>query len=127
MSHNFVPGDVVRIGKGKVEYTVFEVQSASEGSVTVQSNNTGKVQDVEVSRLSMVKANNVIEAPVVLTLEQILELASAHEFVVVLNGNRLEGFKSFDSAAFYQSRQTFDTAEIVNVSEGRVVTRRTNA
>lgn len=56
MSHNFVHGDIVRIGKGKVEYTVAEVQTAPDGSVTVQSNNTGKFSDVEVSRVTMVQA-----------------------------------------------------------------------
>lgn len=56
MSHNFVYGDIVRIGKGKVEYTVAEVQTAPEGSVTVQSNNTGKFSDVDAERVTMVQA-----------------------------------------------------------------------
>jgi len=64
MSHNFVYGDIVRVGKGKVEYTVAEVQTAPEGSVTVQSNNTGKFSDVEASRLTMVQAFVPLSAPV---------------------------------------------------------------
>lgn len=56
MSHNFVHGDIVRVGKGKVEYTVAEVQTAPEGSVTVQSNNTGKFSDVEASRLTLLRS-----------------------------------------------------------------------
>lgn len=48
--------DTVRIGKGKVEYTVYGV---SGEWVTIASVNTGKVQNVHVLRLVVVKRAEV--------------------------------------------------------------------
>jgi hypothetical protein len=52
-------GDVVRIGKGKVEYTVDNVQSEQYGQVLIKSQNTGKTQLVELDRLTPVKVATV--------------------------------------------------------------------
>lgn len=54
MSFNI--GDVVRIGKGKVEYTVDNVQPENYGQVLIKSKNTGKTQLVETDRLTLVEA-----------------------------------------------------------------------
>lgn len=60
MSFNI--GDVVRIGKGKVEYTVFDAPAAA-GFTVVQSNNTGKVSEAETDRLTLVTAaRNAVHA-----------------------------------------------------------------
>lgn len=51
--------DIVRIGKGKVEYVVVNVTDLNElgtGAVTVESKNTGKVQVVEQARITIVRS-----------------------------------------------------------------------
>lgn len=53
---SFNNGDIVRVGKGKVEYTVFD-SPAAEGFTSVQSNNTSKVSEVETGRLTLVHSD----------------------------------------------------------------------
>ncbi len=50
---NFNIGDVVRIGKGKVEYVVAQTDA---DNTTVESLNTGKAQVVETARLTLLRA-----------------------------------------------------------------------
>lgn len=52
----FKRGDVVRIGKGKVEYTVTLLTCSGADMVEIESHNTGKRQDVETSRLTLITA-----------------------------------------------------------------------
>jgi hypothetical protein len=54
MSFNL--NDVVRIGKGKVDYTVTLLTCSGPDMVEIESHNTGKRQDVEISRLTLVSA-----------------------------------------------------------------------
>lgn len=51
---SFRKGDIVRIGKGKVEYTVEYGETV--GMIHVQSHNTGKSQAVDPARLVLVEA-----------------------------------------------------------------------
>lgn len=53
MSHNFVHGDIVRIGNGKVEYVV---SRTDVDNTTVESMNTGKAQVVDTQRLTLLRA-----------------------------------------------------------------------
>jgi hypothetical protein len=62
MSFNI--GDVVRIGKGKVEYTVDNVQPENYGQVLIKSNNTGKTQLVETDRLTLVHSDFLSDAEI---------------------------------------------------------------
>lgn len=55
----FNKGDVVRVGKGKVEYTV--VGRYVKGQVSVQSHNTGKFAEYPAEKLVLVKAAEDIE------------------------------------------------------------------
>lgn len=50
---NFHKGDTVRVGKGKVEYTVWETQR--DGQVTIQSNNTGKFSTYQPGKLILIE------------------------------------------------------------------------
>lgn len=70
MSFNI--GDSVRIGKGKVEYTVRGYNA--DGSVNVESNNTGKTQLVDTDRLTLVHAA-VTAMPEKLTDDEIQAIA----------------------------------------------------
>jgi len=150
MSHNFVYGDIVRIGKGKVEYTVAETQTAPEGSVTVQSNNTGKFSDVESERLTMVQAivpqdaelkrtESIANArPAKVTVPEFyntdgaalaaweVELLAPEgpgDVLLVLD-DKVTRYKTFDTAAFRLSRAkgTYRTAGIVQ--DGKYSVRR---
>lgn len=51
---NFRKGDIVRIGKGKVEYTV--LSDVTTSGADVESHNTGKAQTVDAGRLVLVKS-----------------------------------------------------------------------
>lgn len=55
----FTKGDTVRVGKGKVEYTVLD--AVKDGTQGVESHNTGKVTLVDPARLVLVKAAEDIE------------------------------------------------------------------
>ncbi len=57
---NFNIGDVVRIGKGKVEYVVSKIVNEPNDlgtyAVEVESMNTGKAQTVEAGRLTLLRS-----------------------------------------------------------------------
>lgn len=111
MSHNFVSGDVVRIGNGKVEYTVEEVYPGDV--VKVRGGKNNRAQDVEASRLTMVKANVALEELSLSTHNTIAETLEDGVFVLI-DGEEPVRFKSFDSAAFHVSRNhTYRFATIV--------------
>lgn len=53
---NFNIGDVVRIGNGKVEYVVASHPTDLKDKTTVESLNTGKAQDVDTARLTLLRS-----------------------------------------------------------------------
>lgn len=57
---SFPVGTTVKVGSGRVEYTVFNAP-AKEGFTAVQSNNTGKVTEVETSRLKLAESQHASE------------------------------------------------------------------
>jgi hypothetical protein len=59
---SFNNGDVVRIGKGKVEYTVRGINV--DGSVNVESNNTNRVQPVDPAKLTLIHSDFVSDAEI---------------------------------------------------------------
>jgi hypothetical protein len=121
---SFNNGDIVRVGKGKVEYTVFPAPAA-EGFTAVQSNNTGKVSEVETSRLVLVHSDWISDAdvadavdftampvPVAIPANEVMapwEIELLHPvtdgrpFLLTVDGDTV-GFRSFERAAFELSR-----------------------
>jgi hypothetical protein len=54
--NQFNIGDIVRIGKGKVEYRVLDIGSAFDGVQSIESLNTGKVTQVHPSKFVLVSS-----------------------------------------------------------------------
>jgi len=69
----FNVGDVVRIGNGKVEYVVASLPTDLKDKTTVESMNTGKAQDVDTSRLTLLRAADTDPMNVPQTLDTPVE------------------------------------------------------
>lgn len=133
MSHNFVSGDVVRIGKGTVEYDVEKVEG---DNITVRGGKANRAQTVEASRLTLVKAvfANVdgsqdigeeiaegVYGPV--AEENVISLSTHNHMApalpaagifLLIDAEEPVEYKSFDAAAFALSRNhTYYVATIV--------------
>lgn len=124
MSNTFNVGDIVRIGKGKVEYEVTTPEAA--GTVDLKSLNSGKTSGaVEVSRLTLVPhasveaiedaiAQGAQDTNVTVTLDvgdealqvweaELLAPQGDGEFLLTLDGV-VTRERTFDTAAFKLSR-----------------------
>lgn len=123
----FNVGDIVRIGKGKVEYTV---EASYPGDVfKVRGGKSNRAQDVEASRLVLVKS---FEAPVenerlegverLATWELELYGTTEKPYVLEIDGKGVE-YKSFDAAAFALSRHTVRSYAAIYKGGKRLVER----
>jgi hypothetical protein len=141
MSYN--TGDVVRIGKGKVEYTVFAHPDTPVNHTRVSSHNTGKGSFVETAKLTLVTAApvaapiavvetvpDVTASPVekilaVWEVELITSTDDTRRFVLLVD-NVPTLFKSFGAAAsalVIHKRNGFNHAAIDH-NGVRLVTRK---
>jgi len=81
---NFNIGDVVRIGKGKVEYVVSKIVNEPNElgtyAVEVESMNTGKAQVIEASRLTLLRSADTEPMNVPLSASESVEEASQDAF-----------------------------------------------
>jgi hypothetical protein len=129
----FITNDVVRVGKGKVEYTVVEDSNADV--TRVQSLNTGKVSEVETSRLVFVRGGargphapaealdlavgvetpEIKDIPTVVILAQDIAVSSTKDaLTLIVDGHAVRAKGSFETLAFELSRLkgTYSVASI---------------
>jgi len=135
MSHNFVEGDVVAIGNGKVEYTVSALNA--DGTLELKGEKS-KRKGVDAQKVRMITAWNDLTPPNVESVEGVtypiaaweVELLATHgkRFSLVLN-DTIVGYKSFEAAAFALSRAkgTYTHASIDDHNKGKRVSVRVAA
>jgi len=142
---SFSKGDVVRIGSGKVEYTV--LADVTTADAHIESKNTGKAQTVKADRLTLVReavsvpadvqevldnsareferaARAVNHVPSVTATAQDIAVSAATGLVLIIDGHAVLAGKSFDTLAFELSRRagTYKLAAIAR--NGRALVER---
>jgi hypothetical protein len=130
MSHNFVIGDIVGIGNGKVEYTVTALNE--DGTLELQGAKS-KRKGVEGDKVRMIEAYNALVSPdaandlepntPIYIADWEIELLQVDDkrYSLVLDG-KVTGHKSFDDATFHMSRR--DKSVIAAVIYDHVIGRR---
>ena len=88
----FNVGDVVRIGNGKVEYVVASLPTDLKDKTTVESMNTGKAQDVDTSRLTLLRAADTDPMNVPQTLDTPVETQDFVDLVASVDAEQEEDF-----------------------------------